>query len=283
MPTKLQTESSNEAPMEHPIEHPMEHPIEPIVLTRIRVVMVNTSHPGNIGAAARAMKNMGLSHLVLVAPKAHPSFEAYSRAVGADDVLAEATVVDTLAEALSGCVWVAGTSARLRTVRWPVLLPHDCAQQAMVHAHDGDIAIVFGRERTGLSNEELELCNVLLHIPTNPDYSSLNVAAAIQVVAYELRRAALNDSTMQQQLGNKHDDDVPASVELMQGMYEHLYQTLDDIKFFGTNNPDIVMRRLKGLFNRAQTTVREVAILRGIYSAAQGKKAKRTSRTGSAD
>lgn len=248
------------------------------MLENIRIVLVNTSHPGNIGAAARAMKNMGLTKLVLVDPKEHPSFEAYSRAVGADDILGDAVVVPNLAEAIKGCTWVAGASARLRSVQWPVFDPRECARRAVEQPDKADAAIVFGRERTGLTNDELELCNGLVHIPTNPEYSSLNVAAAVQVLSYELRLAALDIEAQEDNLskpGGKHREDVPASMDQLDGMYQHLHQTLEDIKFIGTSNPDIVMRRLKGLFNRAQTTRREVAILRGIFSAAQGKKRKR--------
>jgi len=247
-----------------------------MTLDRIRIVMVNTSHPGNIGAAARAMKNMGLRRLVLVDPETKLGDEAYRRSAGAEDVLADAVVVNTLAEGLTGCAWVAGTSARLRSVQWPVHLPRECAQIASENTTQGDVAIVFGRERVGLTNEELELCNALVHIPTDPEYSSLNVAAAVQVLCYELRLAQLDNAMPQGSNGKKHRDDVPANSELMQGMYQHLFQMLEDVKFFGTNNPEIVMRRLKGLFNRAHTTVHEVAILRGIFSAAQGKKSKRS-------
>lgn len=245
-------------------------------LDRVRIVMVNTSHPGNIGAAARAMKNMGLCKLVLVDPATALGDEAYRRSAGAEDVLAEAVVVKDLAAALVGCAWVAGTSARLRSVQWPVHFPRACARIASENTAQGDVAIVFGRERVGLTNEELELCNTLVHIPTNPDYSSLNVAAAVQVLCYELRLAQLDSDAPATSNSKKHRDDEPASHELMQGMYQHLYETLDDVKFFGTQNPEIIMRRLKGLFNRAHTTKHEVAILRGIFSAAQGKKAKRS-------
>jgi len=251
--------------------------VQQSMLDRIRIVMVNTSHPGNIGAAARAMKNMGLRRLVLVDPATGLGDEAYRRSAGAEDILADAAVVSTLAEALVGCTWVAGTSARLRSVQWPLHLPRECADLAREKSAQGDVAIVFGRERIGLTNEELELCNALVHIPTDPDYSSLNVAAAVQVLCYELRLAHLDNAQAVASNSKKHRDDVPADSKLMQGMYQHLYQTLEDIKFFGTNNPEIVMRRLKGLFNRAQTTVHEVAILRGVFSAAQGKKAKRSS------
>ncbi|MDH5711586.1 MAG: tRNA (cytosine(32)/uridine(32)-2'-O)-methyltransferase TrmJ [Gammaproteobacteria bacterium] len=249
------------------------------MLENIRIVLVNTSHPGNIGAAARAMKNMGLSKLVLVDPVDHPTFEAYSRAAGADDVLGDAQVVKTLAEAVSGCIWVMGTSARERTVRWPMMMPRQCAEASIEQAQQGEVAIVFGRERTGLTNEELEQCHALVNIPTNPDYSSLNVAAAVQVLCYELRLAALAAQGSLRDINDnvtaRHQGDKPATSDQVEGMYRHLYQMLEDVKFFGTSNPDIIMRRLKGLFNRAHVTVREVNILRGIFSAAQGRKSAR--------
>lgn len=252
------------------------------MLENIRIILVNTSHPGNIGAAARAMKNMGLSKLVLVDPVDHPTFEAYSRAAGADDVLGDARVVKTLAEAVTGCTWVMGTSARERSVQWPMMQPRECAAASIKQAELGEAAIVFGRERTGLTNEELELCHALVNIPTNPDYSSLNVAAAVQVLCYELRLAALESAAASapsepehNELAAKHIDDVPATADQVDGMYQHLYQMLEDVNFFGTSHPEIIMRRLKGMFNRTHLTRREVSILRGIYSAAQGKKAVR--------
>ena len=245
------------------------------MLDKTRIVLVNTSHPGNIGAAARAMKNMGLSRLYLVSPQQHPAEEAYSRAAGATDVLGSAIITDNLAEALQGCVWVAGTSARERTVQWPVCTPRECAVQCSNNVENGEVAIVFGRERTGLTNEELELCNALVNIPTSEDYSSLNVAAAVQVLCYELRLAYLAGEGIKAAKSKVAKEDMPATSDQLEDMYEHLYQTMQDIKFFGGSNPDIIMRRLKGLFNRANTTKREVAILRGILSAAQGKKAAR--------
>jgi len=244
------------------------------LFNNIRIVLVNTSHPGNIGAAARAMKNMGLSRLTLVDPEDYPSLEAISRSVGAVDLLDNATVVKDLKQAISGCVWVAGTSARLRTIEWPILDPRECVQQSLEHIEQGDIAIVFGRENSGLTNEELEMCNALLHIPTNPEYSSLNVAAAVQVVCYEYRLALIGNRIIKHK-GNKHRNDSLADSTQMDGMYAHLHDALDYLGFFGTNNPDIVMRRLKGLFNRAGTTQREVSIVRGICSAIQDKKRPR--------
>jgi tRNA (cytidine32/uridine32-2'-O)-methyltransferase len=245
------------------------------MLENIRIVLVNTSHPGNIGAAARAMKNMGLQRLYLVEPKEHPSLESYSRAAGADDVLGNAVITGSLAEALKGCIWVAGTSARERAVQWQLHDPRDCAALCLDQSVQGDVAIVFGRERTGLTNEELELCNGLVHIPTNPEYSSLNVAAAVQVLCYELRMAWLSYSGTRQETAKAQREDMPATVDQLEGMYQHMYQMMEDISFFGKTNPEVIMRRLKSLFNRAQTTKREVAIMRGICSAAQGKKSVR--------
>jgi tRNA (cytidine32/uridine32-2'-O)-methyltransferase len=245
------------------------------MLENTRIVLVNTSHPGNIGAAARAMKNMGLSRLYLVDPKERPTFESYSRAAGADDVLGNAVITGSLAEALKGCVWVAGTSARERMVQWPTYGPRECAAICRDQSVQGDVAIVFGRERTGLTNEELEMCNGLVHIPTNADYSSLNVAAAVQVLCYEVRMAFLSHPDVAAEKTRMAKEDMPATTDQLEGMYQHMYQMMEDIKFFGGSNPEVIMRRLKGLFNRAQTTKREVAILRGIFSAAQGKKKQR--------
>ncbi len=244
------------------------------LLKNIRIVLVNTSHPGNIGAAARAMKNMGLSRLYLVEPKDFPSLEAISRSVGALDLLDNAVVVKDLGEAVSDCVWVAGTSARLRTIEWPILEPGECVQKSLENIEQGDIAIVFGRENSGLTNDEMARCNALLHIPTDPDYSSLNLAAAVQVVCYEYRRALLSDKISKKK-GNKHRFDALANAEQMDGMYNHLLDALASLNFFGVNNSDVVMHRLKGLFNRASVTQRELSIVRGICSAIQGKKLKR--------
>jgi len=247
------------------------------MLDRIRIVLVNTSHPGNIGAAARAMKNMGLSRLYLVQPKDYPCDEAYSRAASAIDVLHHATVVDSLAEALHGCVWMAGASARTRTVPWPMYEPRESAAVCMQNTAQGEVAVVFGRERSGLSNDELELCNALVHIPTNPEYSSLNVAAAVQVLCYELWLASPEYTGIEVSIGNTHPDDAPASADLLDGMYAHMDRMLEHIGFYGASNPDVIMRRMKGLLNRTQPTLREVAILRGIFSAAQGKKRRSNS------
>lgn len=246
------------------------------MLDNVRIVLVNTSHPGNIGAAARAMKNMGLTRLTLVEPKEYPSLDAIKRSAGAIDILDNVIVTDDLSQALTDCVWVAGTSARLRTVEWPILEPRACVQKSLEYIGQGDIAIVFGRENSGLTNDELEKCNALLHIPTNPDYSSLNLAAAVQVVCYEFRLALIEQGEIQQNStknkGTKYAQDASATVDQLEGMYLHLQQALDELDFFGSNNPEMIMRRLKGLLNRAEATQREVSIIRGICSAIEDRK-----------
>lgn len=236
--------------------------------------MVNTSHPGNIGAAARAMKNMGLAKLYLVEPKEYPSLEAIHRSVGAVDILDSAVVVKDLDEAVADCIWVAGTSARLRTIEWPILEPKECVQKGLQNLEQGEIAIVFGNETSGLTNEQMERCNALLHIPTEPDFSSLNIAAAVQIVCYEFRQA-LTIEKKKVTRGSKHRYDTLANSTQLEGMYGHIREALCQLEFFGTKNPDVMMRRLKSLFNRAETTQREVSIIRGICAAIQGTKRPR--------
>ena len=238
-------------------------------MNNIRIVLVQTSHPGNIGATARAMKNMCLSELVLVQPSVHPSEEATARASGADDVLASARVVDSLADALADCRLVIGASARLRSVPWPILVPREAAQLAAVEAPRSPVAMVFGRESSGLSNQELDLCSHLVNIPTNPAYSSLNVAMAVQVISYELM-LAVNGADVQA----VNTPDCANNAE-MEGFFGHLEQALDDIGFTDDRRSDKLMRRLRRLFHRALPDSEEVNILRGILSAAQGRKSMR--------
>lgn len=230
---------------------------------RVRIVMVETSHPGNIGAAARAMKNMELDALYLVNPVLFPHREAVSRSSGAEDLLEQAVVCDTLPKALEGCSLVFGASARsLRTIPWPQLDARGCAATVAEKGEGSEVAILFGREDSGLSNDELELCNYLLHIPTNPGYSSLNVAAAIQVVAYELYMQRIG----QWQGTPSSNTDMPASAEDVEGFFQHLQQTLVAIDFLDPDNPRQLMRRLRRLFNRAELEKIEVNILRGILT-----------------
>ncbi len=240
------------------------------MLSNIRIVLVETSHPGNIGAAARAMKNMRLSRLDLVAPHLYPSAEATSRASGADDLLARARVHPSLDRALEGCRLVIGTSARPRSVSWPVLAPHEAARRLVDEAARGEVALLFGREKSGLSNSELDRCNYLVHIPTNPEYSSLNLGAAVQVLSYELLLAALG--------GRQPSREEPrelATAEMMQGFHEHLGQALDDVGFTDPEQSEKLLRRLRRLFQRARPDKDEVNILRGILSAMQGRKSAR--------
>ncbi|KAF1721110.1 RNA methyltransferase [Pseudoxanthomonas wuyuanensis] len=238
---------------------------------RIRIVLVGTQHPGNIGAAARALKTMGLSRLVLVAPENYPSDEAFRRAAGADDLLADAAVVATLAEAVADCRFVLGCTARSRRVALEELMPRQAAERAVARAGEGGVALVFGRERTGLSNEELQLCHASVHIPANPDYSSLNLAAAVQVLAYELRLAllALAPAAATATAAAGPGREGPASHAQLEGFFAQLGDTLDDVDFHKGRAPDSAMRKLRRLFLRADLNEQEVRLLRGILSDAQ--------------
>lgn len=239
----------------------------------IRIVLVETSHPGNIGAAARAMKTMGLTRLVLVRPRQYPSAECTARASGADDILAAARVCNDMNEALDGCRFVIGTSARLRSLRWEQMDPREAGGRVYAEAGSGEVAVVFGRERSGLTNEEMDLCHALLHIPTNPDYQSLNLAMAVQVVAYELRMArdeALKDGDLTAgsvaAVDNGADSDDIADFSEIEGFYGHLEQTMIKIGFLDPEAPRLFMRRMRRLFGRTRLHRDEVHILRGILS-----------------
>lgn len=234
-----------------------------ISLDNIRVVLVETSHPGNIGAAARAMKTMGLGQLRLVRPKHFPHAEATAMASGADDLLGNAEVCDSLTEAVADCVAVAGTSARQRTHHWPTFDARDSARQLLARSAAGPLAVVFGRERTGLSNEELDHCQWLLNIPANPAYASLNLAMAVQIVGYELRMAALGEGSV----ASPQPDPAP-SAEL-ERLYQHLEQVMLETEFLDPDNPRHLMRRLRLLFNRATPDQNEVNILRGLLTSVQ--------------
>ena len=232
----------------------------------IRIVLVGTTHPGNIGACARAMKNMGLRELALVRPKYFPHDEATARASGADDVLGGARVFDALGPAIGDCVYVAGASARSRAIDWPSLPPRDCAARLVAEQAGGPVAVVFGPEKSGLSNTDLDHCDTLLTIPADPDFSSLNLAMAVQVIAYELRLAALAAPAA------GSEPDVPlATGEDMEYFYSHLEDVLLDIGFLDPDNPRTLMRRLRRLFIRARPDKNEVNILRGILTAVDRK------------
>ncbi|MEX1199554.1 MAG: RNA methyltransferase [Methylophaga sp.] len=236
-------------------------------LDNIRFVLVGTTHPGNIGASARAMKTMGLSNLHLVAPKIYPSAEATTRASGADDVLAKAVVHETLAEALTGCQHVFGMSARLRHFNMPLMNPREAVQTLENYDDDAHIAVVFGREHSGLSNDEIDQCHTLVNIPANPEYSSLNLAAAVQVLAYELRMS-FNPVVDPGRIGEQRE---AIGAEDMFHLYEHFERSLVAIGFLDPTNPRYLMRRIRRLFNRADLDRNEVQILHGILRAAETK------------
>lgn len=237
-------------------------------LNNIRIVLVNTSHPGNIGGAARAMKNMGLTRLYLVAPQEYPSDKAVWRSAGATDVLDNAVVVDTLDEAIEGCGLVVGTSARERRIPWPLLDPRKCGESVFSEASDHEVAIVFGREDRGLTNEELYKCNFHVHIPANPDYSSLNLATAVQVITYEVRMAYLQ-TVEGNTLPGYQWDFPPAEPHAMELYYDHLEQTLAEVGFLDRDNPKQTMTRLRRLYNRVRLDQMELNILRGVLTAMQ--------------
>jgi tRNA/rRNA methyltransferase len=230
---------------------------------RLRVILVQTSRPGNIGSVARAMKTMGFSDLVLVAPRVEGACqheEAVAFASGAQDILAAARVVDNMAEALDGINFTAAVSARLREFSPPVVTPREFAGQLAAGA-ELRAALIFGNERFGLPNEIVEACNVLVNIPANPDYSSLNLAQAAQVLAYECRMAALDGQRAASPVGFQGE---AASAAQIEGMYLHLEQALVEVGFLDASNPRKLMPRLKRLFARAGLETEEVNILRGI-------------------
>lgn len=234
----------------------------------MRVVLVNTSHPGNIGAAARAIKNMGLERLFLVAPREFPADRAVWRAANAVDVLNKAVVVETLDEAIGDCGLVIGSSARERSIPWPSLEPRECGERMWREAADHQVALVFGREDRGLTNDELQKCTYHVHIPSNPEYSSLNLAAAVQVLTYEVRMAALSESKAACQ-GDSEWDIPPAKVAELELYYVHLEQALVDLGFHDRANPRQTMTRLRRLFNRIRLDSMELSIMRGVLTAIQ--------------
>jgi tRNA (cytidine32/uridine32-2'-O)-methyltransferase len=236
-------------------------------LDNIRIVLVNTTHPGNIGGVARAMKNMGLTRLYLVAPEKFPDEQAVWRAAAAGDLLDSAVITATLEEAIGDCQFVVGTSARERRIPWPLLDPRQCAARIGAVCGREQVAIMFGREDRGLTNEELQLCNLHLHIPTSDAYSSLNLAMAAQIVCYELRMLLLQD-----QLPASEDEqwDTPfCTLENLERFYLHLEQTLTAIEFLDPAAPRQLMARLRRLYGRVRLDEMELNILRGILTETQ--------------
>lgn len=235
------------------------------MLNKIRIVLVNPSHPGNIGAAARAMKTMGLSQLYLVNPVHFPDQRATTRSAGAEDILENCRITTDLSDAIGDCHFVVATSARERHLPWPTFDPPTLASQALAATSKGNVAIVFGRERNGLLNDELVLAHAHLIIPTNPDYASLNLAAAVQVVCYTLKMASLNTIPT---LPDSATDTLANSAEL-EGFYGHLQQVLLAIDFLKPKQPTLLMYRLRRLFQRATLSQTEINILRGLLTAVQ--------------
>ncbi|TNF98185.1 MAG: RNA methyltransferase, partial [Gammaproteobacteria bacterium] len=215
-------------------------------------------------SAARAMKTMGLQELVLVNPKEFPSAKATARASGADDLLANALVVENLEAALEGCDLVMGTSARLRDLPWPLLTPRDAASKAMQYRNsEGRIAVVFGSERSGMTNEEMDQCHFQIYIPTSEQYSSLNLAASVQVISYELRLAQLS-------LESENEDEQPqeelATREQMAQFYEHWFSVMQRVGYYRPEQPKLLRRRIRRMFNRLMMVKSEVQIMRGFLS-----------------
>nr|VFK24236.1 MAG: tRNA (cytidine32/uridine32-2'-O)-methyltransferase [Candidatus Kentron sp. MB]VFK30611.1 MAG: tRNA (cytidine32/uridine32-2'-O)-methyltransferase [Candidatus Kentron sp. MB]VFK75320.1 MAG: tRNA (cytidine32/uridine32-2'-O)-methyltransferase [Candidatus Kentron sp. MB] len=250
----------------------------PHTFDNISIILVGTTHPGNIGAVARAMKTMGLRRLSLVNPKRFPCAEATARAAGADDVLYTARVFDVLPAALADCHWVIGTSARIRSIQWPEFTPRECAQRVLEIAREGTVALVFGREHSGLTNQELDHCHAVLRIPTNPEYRSLNLASAVQISAYELRMALSNRETTPT-LPVADQSNAISALE-REGLYRHLEVSLQEIGYYDPEKPKKLMRRLRRFFNRANPDRSELNILRGILSAAQKASKRGSNRSG---
>lgn len=235
------------------------------MLDNIIVILVETSHPGNIGGVARAMKNMGLKQLRLVNPNQEPWTDALARAADAIDVLQQANIYPTLAEAINDCAVVMGTSARNRHLAWPQLEIHKDAEKILAFAKPQKVALLFGRESSGLTNTELQLCNYQLTIPANPEYSSLNLAAAVQVVAYEVYTAYLSfaaDAAVK-------SDEALATKQEVENFYQHLEQTAIDVQYLDPYRPGSLMPRFRRIFNRANLTKIELNVLRGLLSAIQ--------------
>ena len=237
------------------------------LVSQLRFVLVRTSHPGNIGSAARAIRTMGFKRMELVGPYRFPDPEANALAAGADDVLASAGIHADLVDGLAGSSLALGLSARRRGVNLPEISPREAAQQALATAARGEqVAMVFGNERTGLENDELARCHAMVRIPSVDDFSSLNLSQAVQVMAYELRMAMLGDDLPT--VVPMHAE-PPADAAQMEQFYRHLAQTLDDIEFHKGREPTTIMLRLRKLFQRAQPDERELRVLHGILADAQ--------------
>ena len=237
----------------------------------VRIVLIDPSHPGNIGSVARAMKNMALSDLVLVRPRSFPHAESTALAAGADDILAGARVVESVEEAVADCSFIAGTTSRPRSYYWEFTTPRDVAGRIVALAPENRAALLFGSERYGLATEDLNLCNVLVRIPANPEYCSLNLAMSVQLAGYEIFMAREQpQSHTQLEMALAPSGDV-------EHFYAHLNEVLNEIDF--EDRTGHLMERLRRLFNRAQLDRNELNILRGILSAVQGRRGQSAHRS----
>ena len=234
-------------------------------LNTVKVVLVGTTHPGNIGAAARAIKNMGIFNLALVKPKEFPSDIAIYRSKAAKDILENAEIYESLEDAIAGCKLIVGTSARARSVPWPVFNPRDAAEEMRKISKQGNVAIVFGREDRGLTNDELGLCNFHVHIPSDPKYSSLNLSQAVQILAYEIRLAYSKDEVINEV---KWDVDL-ANNEQTERLIDHMEELMQDVEFYDVENPRKLLLRVRRFFKRSEIDVMEANIFRGLFSAIQ--------------
>ncbi|EJL6848480.1 tRNA (cytosine(32)/uridine(32)-2'-O)-methyltransferase TrmJ [Vibrio cholerae] len=236
------------------------------MLERVKVVLVGTTHSGNIGSAARAMKVMGLSQMVLVDPQCQVDAQAIALAAGASEIALNAQIYPTLEAAVADCGLVVGTSARSRTLEWPMLEPRECGEKLINEANQHSVAMVFGRERTGLTNEELQLCHYHVCVPANPEYSSLNLAMAVQLLSYEVRMAYL--ALQQSSQSSTLQEEYPRHQEL-ERFYAHLEQVIMQTEFISAQQPGLVMNKLRRMFTRARPEAQEINILRGILTSVQ--------------
>jgi len=241
------------------------------MLQNIRIVLVETSHTGNMGSVARAMKTMGLTNLYLVNPLVKPDSQAISLAAGASDVIGEAKIVASLDEAIAGCSLVVGTSARSRSLPWPMLDARECGVKSVEEGQQAPVALVFGRERVGLTNEELQKCHYHVAIQANPEYSSLNLAMAVQIIAYEVRMAWLQ-SQEQASPAPKYEESPYPLVDDLERFYQHMEQMMLNSGFIREANPGQVMSKLRRLYTRARPERDELNILRGMLSSFEKRK-----------
>ncbi|HHY0336131.1 TPA: tRNA (cytosine(32)/uridine(32)-2'-O)-methyltransferase TrmJ [Vibrio cholerae] len=236
------------------------------MLERVKIVLVGTTHSGNIGSAARAMKVMGLSQMVLVDPQCQVDAQAIALAAGASEIALNAQIYPTLEAAVADCGLVVGTSARSRTLEWPMLEPRECGEKLISEANQHSVAMVFGRERTGLTNDELQLCHYHVCVPANPEYSSLNLAMAVQLLSYEVRMAYL--ALQQSSQSSTLQEEYPRHQEL-ERFYAHLEQVIMQTEFISAQQPGQVMNKLRRMFTRARPEAQEINILRGILTSVQ--------------